>query len=126
MKRTPRPPESGPSPDRDMAKSKPLHRAVKRAYDPPAKADGQRVLVDRVWPRGATKEALRLDAWLKEAAPSTALRKWFGHDPVTWDGLRQRSFREPDAQPEAVATRAERGAHGRGTVHYGPKHHPPN
>src|SRR3546814_18073267 len=74
--------------------------AVKRAYDPPAKADGQRVLVDRVWPRGVTKEALRLDAWLKEAAPSTALRKWFGHDPAKWDGFRERYFRELDAQPE--------------------------
>src|SRR3546814_17221881 len=88
---------------RAMAKDKPLRLAVKRAYDPPASADGQRVLVDRVWPRGVTKEALRLAVWLKEAAPSTALRKWFGHDPAKWDGFRTRYFRELDAQPEAVA-----------------------
>ncbi|HEY9549865.1 MAG TPA: DUF488 domain-containing protein [Kiloniellaceae bacterium] len=104
-----------------MAKSKPLHLAVKRAYDPPAKADGQRVLVDRVWPRGVTKEALRLDGWLKEAAPSTALRKWFGHDPAKWDGFRERYFRELDAQPEAVATLLERCARGRVTLVYGAK-----
>src|SRR3546814_9960497 len=86
--------------NRAMAKDKPLRLAVKRAYDPPASADGQRVLVDRVWPRGVTKEALRLAVWLKEAAPSTALRKWFGHDPAKWDGFRTRYFRELDRSEE--------------------------
>ncbi|HEY9537152.1 MAG TPA: DUF488 domain-containing protein [Kiloniellaceae bacterium] len=104
-----------------MAKDKPLRLAVKRAYDPPASADGQRVLVDRVWPRGVTKEALRLAVWLKEAAPSTALRKWFGHDPAKWDGFRTRYFRELDAQPEAVATLLERCARGKVTLVYGAK-----
>lgn len=57
---------------------------VQRAYDEPGPADGRRVLVDRVWPRGRTKEHLRLDAWERDLGPSTALRKWFGHDPARW------------------------------------------
>jgi uncharacterized protein YeaO (DUF488 family) len=104
-----------------MTKAKSLRLAVKRAYDPPASADGQRVLVDRVWPRGVTKEALRLDDWLKEAAPSTALRKWFGHDPKKWDGFRARYFRELDGQPDAVAALLERCAQGKVTLVYGAK-----
>ena len=55
--------------------------SVKRAYDKPAKNDGVRILVDRIWPRGIKKEDAKIDQWLKEAAPSTELRKWFGHDP---------------------------------------------
>ena len=58
---------------------------IKRVYDPPAKDDGLRVLVDRVWPRGKKKEELHLDDWWKELAPSTELRKWFNHDPDRWD-----------------------------------------
>lgn len=104
-----------------MAKAKPLRLAVKRAYDPPASADGQRVLVDRVWPRGVKKEALRLDGWLKDVAPSTRLRKWFGHDPDKWDDFRTRYFRELDAQPEAVAALRERCARGKVTLVYGAK-----
>jgi uncharacterized protein YeaO (DUF488 family) len=57
---------------------------LKRAYDEPARGDGFRVLVDRLWPRGVSKERLRLDAWAKDLAPSTELRKWFGHDPARW------------------------------------------
>jgi uncharacterized protein YeaO (DUF488 family) len=57
---------------------------IKRAYEKPSRGDGVRVLVDRVWPRGVSKEALRLDLWAKEIAPSTALRQWFGHDPERW------------------------------------------
>lgn len=63
---------------------------IKRAYDPPAKADGYRVLVDRVWPRGVRKEDLRLDEWAKDLAPSTKLRQWFGHDPKRWGEFQQR------------------------------------
>lgn len=102
-----------------MAKGKPLRLAVKRAYEPPASADGQRVLVDRVWPRGVKKEALRLDGWLKDVAPSTRLRKWFGHDPEKWDEFSARYFRELDAQPDAVAALLERGAKGKVTLVYG-------
>ena len=64
--------------------------AVKRAYEPPAPEDGQRVLVDRLWPRGLSKEAAAIDLWLKAIAPSTALRQWFGHDPARWAEFQQR------------------------------------
>lgn len=57
---------------------------VKRMYDPPEESDGFRILVDRLWPRGIKKENARVDIWLKEVAPSTALRKWFNHDPAKW------------------------------------------
>jgi uncharacterized protein YeaO (DUF488 family) len=63
---------------------------LKRAYDKPGRADGYRVLVDRLWPRGIKKEALRLDAWAKDLAPSTQLRKWFAHDPRRWSEFRKR------------------------------------
>jgi uncharacterized protein YeaO (DUF488 family) len=63
---------------------------LKRAYDKPARADGYRVLVHRLWPRGIKKEDLRLDAWAKELAPSTELRKWFAHDPSRWSEFRKR------------------------------------
>ena len=58
--------------------------AIKRAYDPPSPSDGTRVLVDGLWPRGISREKLKLDMWLKEVAPSAALRKWFSHDPARW------------------------------------------
>ncbi|MER3546786.1 MAG: hypothetical protein C4338_03925 [Rhodanobacteraceae bacterium] len=76
---------------------------LKRATAPPSKSDGARVLVDRLWPRGISKQKLKLDAWLKEIAPSDELRKWFGHDPAKWDGFRERYARELDANPQAVA-----------------------
>jgi hypothetical protein len=63
---------------------------LKRAYDPPAKSDGRRILVDRVWPRGIARHDLQIDAWLKDLAPSTELRRWFGHDPTKWDEFRKR------------------------------------
>ena len=58
---------------------------LKRAYQPPAAEDGTRILVDRLWPRGVSKEHAALDQWMKDIAPSTELRKWFGHDPARWD-----------------------------------------
>jgi uncharacterized protein YeaO (DUF488 family) len=63
---------------------------IKRVYDPPARTDGARVLVDRVWPRGMRKEEAALDAWLKDVAPGTALRRWFGHDPERFAEFRRR------------------------------------
>lgn len=63
---------------------------IKRAYDPRANDDGFRVLVDRVWPRGLSKTELHADVWAKDLAPSTALRKWFGHDPERWPEFRKR------------------------------------
>jgi uncharacterized protein YeaO (DUF488 family) len=76
---------------------------VKRAYHPPAKSDGVRVLVDRLWPRGVSKTAARIDLWLKEIAPSDALRKWFGHEPSRWNEFRKRYFSELETHPAAVA-----------------------
>ncbi len=63
---------------------------LKRAYEPPDPADGMRVLVDRLWPRGVKKSEAAIDVWLKEVAPSTALRQWFGHDPAKWEEFQQR------------------------------------
>lgn len=57
---------------------------IKRAYEPPKSADGTRILVDRLWPRGLTKQKAKIDAWFKDLGPSTELRKWFGHDPKRW------------------------------------------
>lgn len=67
---------------------------TKRAYERASKDDGERVLVERLWPRGLKKEELRLDQWIKDIAPSTALRQWFHHDPAKWDEFRRRYFRE--------------------------------
>lgn len=76
---------------------------IKRVYAPPSEADGQRVLVDRVWPRGISKEAASLDLWLKDIAPSTELRKWFGHDPKRFTAFRDRYRQELDGDPDAIA-----------------------
>ena len=67
---------------------------IKRTYDAPARGDGQRILVERLWPRGMKKESLEADAWLKEVAPSTQLRKWFGHRPERWREFRRRYKKE--------------------------------
>lgn len=75
---------------------------LKRAYDAPTKSDGHRVLVDRIWPRGISKNELLLDEWLKELAPSTKLRTWFNHDPAKWETFKERYFRELDQQLETV------------------------
>ena len=67
---------------------------AKRVYEKSAKDDGTRVLVDRLWPRGISKKAAKIDEWLKEIAPSDKLRKWFGHDPSKWEGFKQKYLRE--------------------------------
>jgi len=66
---------------------------IKRAYEAPVKDDGFRILVDRLWPRGLTKEKAQVDLWLKEIGPSNELRQWFGHDPARWEEFRRR-YRE--------------------------------
>jgi uncharacterized protein YeaO (DUF488 family) len=76
---------------------------TKRVYDPPSPDDGLRVLVDRVWPRGMTKEQVAADLWLKEAAPGTELRQWFGHDRARWEEFRSRYFEELDGKGDVVA-----------------------
>jgi len=63
---------------------------LKQAYDPPAKTDGVRILVDRLWPRGLAKVKAKIDLWLKDVAPSTELRRWFGHDPEKWPEFKKR------------------------------------
>jgi uncharacterized protein YeaO (DUF488 family) len=73
---------------------------IKRAYEPPAKSDGRRFLVDRLWPRGVKKEGLLLAGWLKELAPSNELRCWFGHDPAKWKEFQKRYRAELDERPE--------------------------
>lgn len=93
--------------------------AVKRAYDVAAPSDGYRVLVDRLWPRGLKKDALPLDEWLKELAPSTALRQWFGHDPERWEGFRHRYASELDALAEHWRPLAEHAARHTVTLLYG-------
>lgn len=74
--------------------------AIKRAYDAPDTKDGYRILVDRLWPRGIKKEAAEIDQWLKEVAPSTKLRTWFGHDPAKWKEFKKR-YREELKDNEA-------------------------
>ena len=85
-----------------MTRSKKCQIKLKRAYEAPATHDGQRILVDRIWPRGVTKEELSLDGWAKQLAPSARLRKWFGHDPARWEGFKERYFRELDQNSELV------------------------
>ncbi len=64
--------------------------AIKRAYEPPSRTDGVRILVDRLWPRGLKKEQLQVAKWMRELGPSTELRRYFGHDPARWDAFRRR------------------------------------
>jgi uncharacterized protein YeaO (DUF488 family) len=75
---------------------------VKRAYETPSRKDGTRILVERLWPRGLTKERAALDLWLKDVAPSPALRKWFAHDPKKWERFIQRYWKELECHGEAV------------------------
>lgn len=74
---------------------------ISRVYDKSAAKGGYRILVDRLWPRGVTKENLRLDKWMREIAPSDELRKWYSHDPQKWNEFQTRYFRELDNNPLA-------------------------
>lgn len=94
---------------------------LKRAYEVPESGDGFRVLVDRLWPRGVSKSTARIDLWLKEIAPSTALRKWFGHDPSKWTKFRDRYFKELDNNPEVVEQLRAYVDQGMVTLVYGAK-----
>lgn len=91
---------------------------IKRVYDPADPADGCRVLVDRIWPRGMTKEQVSAEQWLKAAAPSTGLRKWSHHDPEKWDEFKRRYFAELDANPEPVRQLLDLAAKSRLTLLY--------
>ena len=84
---------------------------LKRAYERPDPSDGYRVLVDRLWPRGITKAALKIDAWNKDVTPSPKLRQWFGHDPKRWDEFKKRyqaELRERKAELKALKQSAKR------------------
>ena len=94
-----------------MSGRAPLDVRIKRIYEPPGE-DGERVLVDRLWPRGVAKSAAGIDQWLKDLAPSAGLRTWFGHDPARWAQFRRRYRRELSArrgQIEALRRLARRG-----------------
>jgi len=92
---------------------------LKRAYDPPERSDGYRVLIDRIWPRGVSKEQANLDEWARELAPSTELRRWFGHDPARFAEFRRRYLDELDAHQEQLRELRRRAREGTLTLVYG-------
>ena len=94
---------------------------IKRVYEKPEKDDGKRILVDRLWPRGLTKEKACIDLWLKGIAPSTELRKWFGHDPVKWKEFRKRYSDELKKNEEQVSLLKDQIKNGTVTLVYGAK-----
>jgi uncharacterized protein YeaO (DUF488 family) len=91
---------------------------VKRAYEQPSKDDGERFLVERLWPRGVKKQNLQVEAWLKDVAPSGELRQWFQHDPAKWDEFRRRYFRELEKHSETWQPLLARARGGRVTLVY--------
>ncbi len=93
--------------------------AIKRVYEPAADDDGRRILVDRLWPRGLSKEKAAVDLWLKEVAPSSELRKWFGHDPEKWGEFQRRYRAELDSNDEAVQALKQAIGKGKATLLYG-------
>jgi uncharacterized protein YeaO (DUF488 family) len=94
---------------------------IKRAYEEPDDEDGTRILVDRLWPRGLTKEKARVDLWLKDVAPSTELRKWFAHDPAKWAEFRSRYLEELKRNKEQLSLLRQEAAKGAVTLVYGAK-----
>ncbi len=94
---------------------------LKRVYEKPEKGDGFRILIDRLWPRGLKKEEAKIDLWLKEIAPSTALRKWFGHDPEKWREFEKRYFKELDGAGAAVSEIRRQAKQGTVTLVFGAK-----
>lgn len=89
---------------------------VKRVYEPPLPDDGARFLVERLWPRGVKKTSLHMDGWLKDVAPSAALRRWFGHDPKKWEAFQQPLLRRTGQQARSLATSG--GGHTAGPRHF--------
>ncbi len=94
---------------------------IKRVYAEPNHEDGKRILVDRLWPRGLAKEKASVDLWLKDIAPSTELRKWFGHDPGKWDEFKKRYLSELKENSEAIQTLRDELKKGKVTLVYGAK-----
>lgn len=95
-----------------------LNIQLKRVYDPANGQDGFRVLVDRFWPRGMSKEKVKADLWLKNSAPSPDLINWFEHDPAKWANFKERYFAELDENPEAIQTIVEKAQNGTVTLLY--------
>ena len=93
--------------------------SLKRAYERPSHSDGMRVLVDRLWPRGLSKEQLAVDFWLKDAAPSDALRRWYGHEPRRWESFAAKYRAELAQQPDLLHLLDELRRRGRVTLLYG-------
>ena len=91
---------------------------LKRVYEKEDPDDGVRYLIERLWPRGVKKTSLRIDGWLKDAGPSTELRKWFSHDPAKWQEFRRRYFEELDRTPDAWAPIRDAARHGTVTLLY--------
>jgi uncharacterized protein YeaO (DUF488 family) len=91
---------------------------VKRVYEPAEPGDGARFMVERLWPRGMKKAALEMEGWLKDVAPSTELRQWFGHDPARWAEFQRRYAAELDAAPAAWAPLVAAARHGTVTLLY--------
>ncbi|MCX6966363.1 MAG: DUF488 domain-containing protein [Verrucomicrobia bacterium] len=91
---------------------------IKRVYEPAAREDGERFLVERLWPRGIKKEALPMKAWCKEAAPSSELRQWFHHDPAKWTQFEKRYRAELDANPSGWHSLQQAAKHGSVTLLY--------
>lgn len=94
---------------------------IKRVYEEPNKEDGMRILVDRLWPRGLTKTKAKVDLWLKDIAPSTELRKWFGHDSEKWKEFTKRYLKELKTKKESVSILKEHISNGTVTLLYGAK-----
>jgi uncharacterized protein YeaO (DUF488 family) len=94
---------------------------LKRVYEEPSEEDGTRILVDRLWPRGLTKEKAHIDLWLKEIAPSNELRKWFAHDPAKWPEFKARYHAELNQNPTQVALLKQAIAKVPATLVYGAK-----
>jgi uncharacterized protein YeaO (DUF488 family) len=102
-----------------MAAADHMDVRMKRAYDPPARSDGYRVLIDRLWPRGVSREKADLDEWDRELAPSAELRKWFGHDPERFEEFRRRYVDELRDQRPRLSELRRRAREGTLTLVYG-------
>ncbi len=94
---------------------------TKRIYEEPARSDGRRILIDRLWPRGISKDAAQIHSWDKSVAPSHELRRWYQHEPSKWEEFRRRYFAELDANPEGLAELRAHLGQGTATLLFGSK-----
>ena len=98
-----------------------MHLRMKRVYEDPEPADGRRILVDRLWPRGIAKAKAKIDFWARSISPSNELRRWYGHDPDKWDEFRRRYFGELDENPDGVSELRSHLGSGRVTLLFSSK-----